>query len=140
MADEGIIKTNVNLGGNFGGASKPIAVISMKLTPKGIETILGGLSQLEKVTADSKIVTNGGVSTFIDKRTGLPLAQLDATTGTVELYKSTKELAARIDSFMVSEKSIINLLEKNKVPNVGAQAAIQPSVAIPSLRSDLEMA
>jgi hypothetical protein len=139
MTDE-VIKTNVNLGGSFSSANKPTPVLSIKITPKGVETILGGLALLEKVTSDSKIITNGSVSTFLDKRTGLPLAQLDAASGTVDLYKSTKDLAARIDSFMVSEKSIVNLLEKNKASNVGAQAAIQPTVAILAAQQDFEMA
>jgi hypothetical protein len=139
MADE-FIKTSVNLGGNFGSASKPMPVLSVKITQKGVEAILGGLTQLEKMTADSKIVTNGPVSTFLDKRTGLPLAQLDAASGTVDLYKTTKDLAARIDSFMISEKSITELLEKNKIPNAGAQAIGRPTVSLSSPQRDFEIA
>lgn len=116
MTEPSMLATNVKLAGDFKNAApiQPIMVISIR--PEVIPKIISNLSLLKGRTDDSEIVQMGHNYAFMDKRTNLPLAELDTSTGTLSMYKSPKDMAARIDSTFVSVGTITDFIKTSRVP------------------------
>jgi len=138
VADDGI-KTDVSLRKDFGVAGKPSPVLTVKLTPEGVAELLKNLNDLESITKNSKIQGNGTTKTFLDTKTGLPMAELDVASGKLALYMSTKDLANRIDSFMVSEKSLNQKIEKFRETKTASYSPNQLD-SEPLVQTDFAMA
>lgn len=128
MADPSGIATAVSVGGAFVPASRTPPVLTIQVKPEAVKTIISSLGDLKGRTDDSEITQKGSAYTFTDKRTGLPLAELDTNSGTLAMYKSPKDMAARIDSILISEKTITNFIAESKAEAIPKNN--QPSLAV----------
>ena len=118
MADPNLISTNIKIGGDFKAATLPSPVLKIQVKPEVIPEIIARLDTLKGFTKDSEIVQLGNKYSFIDKRNNQPLAEMDAGAGTLSMYKSPKDMAARIDSFFVSTKGIADFIASSKTNDV----------------------
>jgi len=116
----GGITSDVPLRGDFknaslGAAPAPAPVMSVRIKPEAVATIISNMDDLKGRTNDSEIVKQGSQYSFMDKRTDQPLAKLDTAGGTLTMYKSPEALAQRIDSVFVSAKDIKDFIKENQV-------------------------
>lgn len=98
------------------------------IKPDVIPDIVNNLGKLKGRTDDSDIVRNGDTYSFVDKRTNMPLAELNTKDNTLALYKTPRDMALRIDSAFISEKTITTFINDSRVPQQPeiTQVAVAP--------------
>lgn len=125
------IKKNVSIDTDFKSVAAPQPVLSIQVKPDMIPQIIGGLNTLKGRTNDSEVIQTGNKYSFMDKRSGQPLADIDAGTGTMNLYKTPKDMAARIDSIIISESTINKFLADSKAPaGVVPMTPVTPAIVV----------
>lgn len=130
MADPSLIATSVKVGAAFSSASKPAPVLSIQVKPEVIPEIIKNLGTLQGRTDDSAIVHRGATYSFVDKRDGKPLAELDTKNEKLTMYKSPADMAERIDSTFIKEGTIKNFLKESAAsPPPASQPTLQVAAA-----------
>lgn len=134
MADPNLIATSVKPNAAFASASKPAPVLSIQVKPEVIPEIIKNLGALQGRTDDSAIVQKGSTYSFVDKRDGAPLAELNTETAKLTMYKSPKDMAERIDSAFIKEGTINKFLKESSASTPPAsQPSLQVAAAQPSI-------
>jgi hypothetical protein len=122
MADPlagGIEAKNVNFQADFKAASSagPKPFITFPVKPEAASKIISNLDALKGRTDDSAILkentaTGGTKYSFMDTRTNTPLAVMNTQNGqaSLSLYKSSEDLAKRIDSAFVKTEDVRNFI------------------------------